>query len=411
MESPSVAGYAMTTWLPMLRDDPLLLRELSEVGHQLPDLLIGQVPGRRHGGARRPIANDPEELPIEEQIKIFRGGRRFAGVTGSSMHNLLFAEPSTIATYINRFSYVRPTYRMIDELKNIEAHYIAGCDTTIQPAATESPDPVRLNMDAIVKGLQDCGAITKTQISYNNSAAFYDNLYIAAAYLRRAQKLGWSGKHKEAMDECDTGLARVKNDPKLLLEKARNIKYLGDPKAAFSICMELLRRHPLDENILRTTAEWGRGLIEKAQHDDLIQRLSVIHPKSDYSTLLVARWHFDSGRLDTCLNELHSLKKMDDRAYTIQIRCLIGLSRLEEALEKINEARRNLKDIDISILRLAVTVCEKLEDIDSAYIYAKSCLKEDPDNPEMVQHVKRFMEQLAAPHTDDMRVTTTSNVA
>ena len=54
-----------------------LARELPDVGHQLPDFLVGELAERfrgRHAGARRSIANDPEELTIGNFFHDFLAG-------------------------------------------------------------------------------------------------------------------------------------------------------------------------------------------------------------------------------------------------------------------------------------------------------------------------------------------------
>lgn len=66
----------------------------------------------------------PEQLDLKTQIALVKGADEVAGVSGSAMHLLLFAENCTKATFINKLEVVNPIQIVINHMKKINAFFI-----------------------------------------------------------------------------------------------------------------------------------------------------------------------------------------------------------------------------------------------------------------------------------------------
>lgn len=66
----------------------------------------------------------PERLSIKKQISLMKGAKIVAGVSGTSLHNILFSNDEIKLISLNRSADVLYMQLLIDELKNIDAVYV-----------------------------------------------------------------------------------------------------------------------------------------------------------------------------------------------------------------------------------------------------------------------------------------------
>lgn len=334
----------------------------------------------------------PETLPFDEQVALFSSHELFCGISGSAMHNVLFAPRGASVTYINRFKTIRPTFRIIDELKGLKAHYILGY-SPMSPEPTEPPDPVRLDLEAIYQELRASGTITVTRHWTPAEVKAYDQAYRAAAYKRRAEKHRWSRRYTEAIAACDLGLSLVDNDPGLLLEKANSVRYLEGNEAALDICTTALRHHPDNEELLQAVLDWGNKSVDADRFRELVAVLRSKPDRSSHSRFLIAKWHFDDGDIQTCLSELSDVTRENVRTHVLRARCLIKTGQIMRGLDELKRAL-NLENENSSVLHQISSAYEALGDFDSAYVFGTMAAESSPADKGLSLRAERLRSQL-----------------
>jgi capsular polysaccharide biosynthesis protein len=97
----------------------------------------------------------PEQLPFEEQVRLFNEHTVFMGCIGSGFHSLLFNLRSEIRTVVLCDQAINTNYLIVDTLKNIDATYIR-CLSVERQSNKIDPDRV-LDVQAALEGLREIG--------------------------------------------------------------------------------------------------------------------------------------------------------------------------------------------------------------------------------------------------------------
>lgn len=66
----------------------------------------------------------PERLSLMQQIALMKGARVVAGLTGSAMHNVIFAREGIVCYHLNRVKSIQTNQMLIDEIKKNKAYYV-----------------------------------------------------------------------------------------------------------------------------------------------------------------------------------------------------------------------------------------------------------------------------------------------
>lgn len=166
---PQAAGErVLAGTAPPRSDQPVYLSRtrLSHKAHNTPE---GEAALEAGLAARGVLVVHPQELSYAEQVRIYRGHRRFIGCSGSAFFNTAFARPKEVATYALRIGLPHPTYLMMDAILGVEAHYLdtlhptegAG-DAPLTAANIRPPrGAARIDVDATLGWLAELGVIPR----------------------------------------------------------------------------------------------------------------------------------------------------------------------------------------------------------------------------------------------------------
>jgi capsular polysaccharide biosynthesis protein len=100
----------------------------------------------------------PEEMPFEEQVKLFATHRVFIGCIGSGFHSLLFGPPDgSSKTIVLCGPTINANYRIIDELQQVDADYI-NCLSIDRTSRKIDPDRI-LDLDVALHYLKQLGIL------------------------------------------------------------------------------------------------------------------------------------------------------------------------------------------------------------------------------------------------------------
>jgi capsular polysaccharide biosynthesis protein len=101
----------------------------------------------------------PEKMAFEEQVVLFNSHRTFIGSIGSAFHSILFGpEDGTITTVVLHPPSVRSSYLLIDQVKNVQAHYV-NCLQGMLPPVKESPHDLVIDFDVALPVLRQLGIL------------------------------------------------------------------------------------------------------------------------------------------------------------------------------------------------------------------------------------------------------------
>ena len=155
----------------------------------------------------------PETLKFYQQAAYFYSYQVRIGVSGSSLHNVIFSQPDT--TTIHICNKVHNTYRMLDSVSRSNSVFIYGLHRTSLKAFDRNRGPWLLDTPRVMKALNSCAEISEagqfsTDMSvYEAERLAYRHAWISTA-LQDFQERGQISAIDDIIELCLESLSKAK---------------------------------------------------------------------------------------------------------------------------------------------------------------------------------------------------------
>jgi len=142
------------------------------------------------------VSVSPENLPLQEQIKLVLGADEIAGINGSAFHLLLFCKGKKTKT-VMRDGPFNATYMMIDRATNTTAEYFFAIEK-MQRASFGLLTPTLLDLEHLVDRLRGAGFTVPDNIKLPAKSDLIRQ-YLASWHAAFAEKIGPDARFEDAL--------------------------------------------------------------------------------------------------------------------------------------------------------------------------------------------------------------------
>lgn len=115
----------------------------------------------------------PEKLSIEEQIAYMKGCKYLAGVVGSAMHNVVFAQDGINCFCFNRSPHFADNQKMLNDVRKSNSIYVDAFVDVVPTHFCTNPFLIGIN-ECLLKFFEDYGLSYDRKLFYNS---FRTNLF------------------------------------------------------------------------------------------------------------------------------------------------------------------------------------------------------------------------------------------
>ena len=339
----------------------------------------------------------PELMSISQQISLFRGAQRVAGLTGSGMHNVLYCDNVQQVVNINRFPVLLDIFFVLDELFSLPSLYINACKKTeLEPF--DAAGPFLLDVEAVHSTLLAEGILSARSSVQGYRAAEqsdYDR-FVGFWHHKRSQILNFQGRVPEATDSIEAAIGKIPDCGSFYLQLSACRHSQGDALGAVQAASEAIRLGYCTPEVFRHLTELLMNQNRFVEAGEKVQEGLRINPENPVLLALLARAVSSPGNYTEAL--AYSERAVAAAPDHPMIRYnlahqLFNCKRLAEARDQIEEAiRLDPGLVESRILRSRILI--ELGELDLALEGAIFSVNLAPNSREAATFMGEFLEVL-----------------